>query len=789
MKSRHAIVGIGAGVAGLWVAGVAIARQTEPAWARGVFSLHGTDTPVWDAVVWDDGGGPALYVGGQFTIAGEAASRAIVSFDGHMWSGLGEGFGGSRPDVRALAVFDDGSGPALYVGGNFEQVGGEAINGIARWDGSQWDHLGGAGVSGFVQAVAVFDDGDGPAIYVGGSFATVDQAGSSISVNGVARWDGQNWSALVGPDGTPGVIGGRVHAMAVHDDGSGPALYVGGEFNSAGGEPVNGIARWDGQDWSRVFLGTNGPVYALAEYDAGEGARLYAGGQFVMASGNPASNIAQWDGVRWSAVMGPLGEGVMGYDEPVGMLEVADLGDGPVLLVGGHFRSAGGIDAWGIAQWDGTTWSDLDGGVLGRGVLTDARAAVVFDAGAGRRLFVGGFFDSAGTASAENLAQWDGSAWDAVPSGQGMGLPREGEAIAVFDDGSGPALVVAGEFERINGVEMNGIARWDGASWAPLAGGIGDVSMGTQLVNAMAAFDDGSGPALYVGGGMLASRDAPADYIARWDGSAWSSVGSGLDGGVTAMLAVDDAGLESGLYVGGWFTASDGAALNGVARWDGQRFQPVGLGIHDGVAALAVHDDGTGPALYAAASTGSGSAGVHHIFKWDGTTWQTTSAGFEDRVLALASFDDGSGPALYAGGSFRHTGSAPAERIARWDGASWTPFGLGMSTGFPRVDSLLVADAGDGPMLYAGGRFELAGGEPARSIARWDGISWRSLGDGAGGGVTAIVRGEVHDLAAYHDGAGPAVFAVGDFTGADGHASSGIARWGVQQACRADFDG
>jgi hypothetical protein len=36
--------------------------------------------------------------------------------------------------VRALAVFDDGNGPALYASGDFTLAGGVAANYIARWD-------------------------------------------------------------------------------------------------------------------------------------------------------------------------------------------------------------------------------------------------------------------------------------------------------------------------------------------------------------------------------------------------------------------------------------------------------------------------------------------------------------------------------------------------------------------------------------------------------------------------------------------------------------------------------
>jgi len=44
--------------------------------------------------------------------------------------------------VGALTVFDDGSGPALYAGGNFTIAGGVAANRVAKWNGSSWSSLG-----------------------------------------------------------------------------------------------------------------------------------------------------------------------------------------------------------------------------------------------------------------------------------------------------------------------------------------------------------------------------------------------------------------------------------------------------------------------------------------------------------------------------------------------------------------------------------------------------------------------------------------------------------------------
>ena len=52
--------------------------------------------------------------------------------------------GGMNGSVVALEVFDDGSGsgPALYVGGDFTVAGVILADRIARWDGTSWSTLG-----------------------------------------------------------------------------------------------------------------------------------------------------------------------------------------------------------------------------------------------------------------------------------------------------------------------------------------------------------------------------------------------------------------------------------------------------------------------------------------------------------------------------------------------------------------------------------------------------------------------------------------------------------------------
>src|SRR5262249_5368419 len=121
---------------------------------------------------FNDGNGDALYVGGYFGSAGALRVSNVAKWDGVRWSALGDGVG---PAVYALRIFDDGEGPALYAAGSFTEAGGKPVRCIARWDGHDWWPLGtgiGTDSNEYVLALHVFDDGSGPSLYAGGQFAT-----------------------------------------------------------------------------------------------------------------------------------------------------------------------------------------------------------------------------------------------------------------------------------------------------------------------------------------------------------------------------------------------------------------------------------------------------------------------------------------------------------------------------------------------------------------------------------------------------------------------------------------
>jgi hypothetical protein len=111
-----------------------------------------------------------------------------------------------------------------------------------------------------------------------------------------------------------------------------------------------------------------------------------------------------------------------------------------------------------------------------------------------------------------------------------------------------------------------------------------------------------------------------ADNIAKWNGSSWSRLGSGVNGDVLALETFDDGtGAGPALYAGGAFVAAGGASANRIAKWDGKNWSPLGTtGMSGSVSALEVFDDGTGggPALIAGGAFVTSHAGDSYLAKW-----------------------------------------------------------------------------------------------------------------------------------------------------------------------------
>jgi trimeric autotransporter adhesin len=212
------------------------------------------------------------------------------------------------------------------------------------------------------------------------------------------------------------------------------------------------------------------------------------------------------------------------------------------------------------------------------------------------------------------------------------------------------------------------------------------------------------------------------NHIARWDGSTWSALRSGMDRTVFT-IAVSEAMGE--LFAGGVFTQADGVdGTRLLARWNGASWAAVGGGI-TGLSVNAIAISGT-DIYVGGVFTQVGDVPASCVAKWNGTSWSALGSGVTG-IVPLIKAIAVSGTDVYVGGHFSHAGGVAASNIARWNGTSW--FDLG-TEGVAINGSLIghvVTIAASGTDIYVGGPWTHHQ-MPMDCLARWDGTSWSAVG-------------------------------------------------------------
>ena len=239
-----------------------------------------------------------------------------------------------------------------YVTGLFRDPLSTSFCSFMRYNGSTWEYVPGWGPQlGSIRNISIRDN----ALYVVGTFRTANGAPG----NGVARFDGQQWSDLGGGltmPGAPSALAGMAMEW-FHNE-----LWVGGQFTHAGGIPADGLAKWNGLQWCALpgerSSGTSevSPVHSITTWRDS----LYIAGTFTSIDGSPIRYMAQWLG----------GDAVTDCSSPVGTLELTtprfsvapNPTDGVLRLVdlpqGTHTLRV--LDAWGRAVLTAPPASYLD---------------------------------------------------------------------------------------------------------------------------------------------------------------------------------------------------------------------------------------------------------------------------------------------------------------------------------------------------------------------------------------------------------------------------------------------
>lgn len=765
----------------------ALAQPCTPSWS-GRFRPQDIDSlnAVTSAVVFDDDGPgphpPALYIIGPTSAGGVPLPARMARWDADHWTPVSPG----PVAISDAVVFDpDGPGPDVpalcFVGyqGSITSIyawNGQSSSVLARL--SDFD-LGGQ--INYPAALYVLDDdGSRPnsARLYAGIHSSLGLPWTTVDFGGLFRMDPSGWTQL------PLIQGYSTAAAAVDPDGDGPALgaaYIADYIHSSHDGMETATATLyqiqNGQVTALLSRPLGNTLQSLASFDDdGPGphpASLHISGTFSLgASDQPLPRIARWDPPVLTEIASAQVNGGPRLDlRLTAFASDPFAGDRPSLYAIGGFDTVGGIEATGIARYDGALWSALGPGFplawIGSLLLFD-------DDGIGSlptRLFAFGSFSQAGYQPAHNIAAWDGQYWLAP----GPTLDNAVHALVAADLGDGPAVYAAGAFDRAGEIPVSGVARWDGTHWSPVGAPL------DNQVDALAVYNDNGTPRL-VAGGKFTAAGVPLGHVAVLRAGVWQPFGGGLNGDVSCLLAAGPL-----LYAGGDFTAAAGApSAQRLAVWNGSGWQAIGR-FSGTVSALAAFQGSlyVGGRFMNVTNPDNSNTVAPHIAWFNGVRWICPGFGVNAPVNAMAVHDDGSGPALYVGGLLGAAGTVPVSRIARWDGSAWAAVGGGLAG--PAPDEVLaLASIDEGPgrsALYAGGRFTQGGTTAAMDVARWDGTVWAGLGSGLDGPARAFAALDL-------DGPGPQprqVYIGGDFLMAGGSPSWFIAPWTLC-ACYANCD-
>lgn len=341
---------------------------------------------------------------------------------------------------------------------------------------------------------------------------------------------------------------------------------------------------------------------------------------------DPDGNWVKWNGTGYDNSLKGQGT-VQGLNDNVFCM--AEGPDGKI-YVGGAFTDAGGTtDADYLARWNPVSeeWEAVIAGI------NNVVYCMAFDANGD--LYVGGYFTDLGSAAGDYIVKITDINGTPTVNALGTGTNYVVECITISPTGD---LYIGGQFTLAGGVANTvRIAKWDGASWSPLSTGL------NNIVYTLAFAPNGD---LYIGGLFT---DAAYPYLCKWDGSAFSAVGTAGDiNGVVRALCFDGAG---GLYVGGQFTDAGGVTA------------------------------------------------ADYLAIWTGRTWRAIPGGSPNNyVNRLTVYNH----KLYVGGLFTQTGDLTlTDRVAVYSNGVWQPLDIDLP-GTYSIYPILTASDGS---LYVGGVF------------------------------------------------------------------------------------
>jgi trimeric autotransporter adhesin len=510
-------------------------------------------------------------------------------------------------------------------------------------------------------------------------------------------------------------------------------LYVSGNFHHIAGIEANNIAQWDGQMWKPLGTGVNGAIETMISDAMGA---IYVGGAFDSAGGNAALNCALWNGQGWSA----LGKGVSG--------KVWDMvfDKNGNLYAGGNFKRAGDdTTALNVACWNGSLWTGLKTGGPNISMFPGVWEVYCLAVDSSNNLYMGGYAYNRVTCSicTDPFAKmWNSTGWSNIYSGQGTESGRIWPVVSIDVDHAGKVylsgadfrmrgpqdtawtIIKKGWFRRILGIDDSNNVFTEKDTQFYFNSYISYYMVEKWNGVSMSTFGDSASDIhsitfdplgnMYAGGDFISVGGAAAQNLAMRNKQKWGALTPGCIDSIVYRCMVDQKGA---LHILGEFASvNNDPQIATHAKYNGGVWSALPGGPKPSEAEDPFIFDSYGN-LYCLARTNS-------IVKWDGSGWTTIaecknlfkSIAFDaqDNLYAVGNFDTISTP---GGGKYA------VSKVARWDGKTWTSMGDGLERA---VHCIATGLSGE---LYI---VERGNPDTGRYIKKWNGGSWSTIGTFAG---------------------------------------------------------
>ena len=367
--------------------------------------------------------------------------------------------------------------------------------------------------------------------------------GAAVLLGATSAFAAGSWSVVAAPpSGQNGLLTG-VSATSDTD------AWAVGSSNAAatglGAKPV--MDHWDGSAWSQVSTPATGyNTNSLAAVSASSATDAWAVGRSQPSRYTFYPMAMHWNGSAWSVA--PSFAGALAGQIGVG---VTDISPTDAYAIGGHLGSA---PAGRVAQWNGTTWSNVSVPLPDNNNLASDLYAISSDGP--NDVWIVGTYElqvSASDLATETYSlHWNGSAWSIVSMPPAPGTDPNFHYLLNGIHANSPTDVWAvGESVNaaVSGSAQTLIEHWNGTRWSIVPSpspGTGAVLTGVT-----------SGWAV---GYDTASTGQVQTLTLNWNGTAWTTVPSP---GASVLLSVAATPGSSTVHAVGYSGTS--GALNPFA--------------------------------------------------------------------------------------------------------------------------------------------------------------------------------------------------------------------------------